>query len=101
MGRWAQRRLSGGGTPTLNHMTQATIDGTDFLRIDYASDIAPGDVNAAAYNTAPGGLTPTGIGQDTPLQLTLDFGENVTGQTTITYAGTTIGIRTPQTIPIT
>ena len=101
MGRWAQRRVRGGGPPTAAaiEITIATHDPIDdFSFLDYSADITGIPFNAADYTTNPSGLTGIAVNQTAPDQISVLFAMLYPADTSISYTGSEPGILTPQTV---
>jgi len=97
MGRWSQRRRTGGGV-SLNFITSFAHFGTDFIDLGYLTT-----VSAAAFNpnsfTVFGTDSPLSVAQNGTDGLRLDFGFDVTAATDINYQGTVPSVLSPQTFP--
>lgn len=102
MGRWSQRRRAGGGPPGISgliEITLATQTAANELTLDYSGDVTAGDFNTADFTTFANNLSPDVINQTASNQLQLQFPVDVTGEGAIIYAGTTLNVLTPQTVP--
>jgi hypothetical protein len=103
MGRYAQRRRSGGGppgAPPLIEMILATVDGTE-VAVDYSGPVTAGDFELTDFLFADGAVNPTVIAQSDTEQLSLTTAAPISADTDLTYSGDAPGILTPQTITLT
>lgn len=104
MGRWAQRRISGGGppaTPTIVQMISAAFDGLTLVVVTYDGPVTASDFEATDFETHIGGLQPEAVNQMSATELQLDFGVVVTTEAELEYSGDVPNVLTPQTIEIT
>lgn len=101
MGRWAQRRRGGGGSPTLNQMINVTRDGDEQMIVTYRNVVNVSDLQTSGFLANPGAVTPPGVTQLSPTQLTVDFEADTSAFTTLVYAPPTSGFVAPQQITIT
>lgn len=103
MGRWAQRRRSGGGSslaPPLIQMIEALNDGIT-LSIEYSGAVTAGDFDTAAFHVQPSDDQPDEIEQNGANGLNLNFSGDISGQTLLEYSGVTAGVLSPQAIGLT
>lgn len=101
MGRWAQRRRAGGGSPVLNSMIYAAAVGGADADVTYATTIDAAELDPDSFTSNPSGEQGLTINQLTDTKIEISFSGDVSGDTTLLYAGVVIGIRTPQTISYT
>lgn len=101
MGRWAQRRRGGGGPNPLNQIISASIQGPVLIEAVYAAPVDGAGFDVAVFESDPSAEQSSSysIGPSTTLQIFFDF--SVIGDTSLTYSGTTPGILSPQTVPLT
>jgi len=101
MGRWAQRRVAGGGIkPNANGLLQiinATVspDG-EIVTTTWSGTVNPIDFAAADFLSSPSDTEPNNIGQENPNQLDLEYASDIRSEDFIRYIGSTPGILTPQ-----
>lgn len=103
MGRWAQRRIAGGGpspTAALIEMTAATVTDPDKIQVDYSGDVTAGAFGANDFETQPGTVLGTSISQVASNAIEITFADTINAEATLTYSGGNSGILTPQTVPI-
>lgn len=103
MGRWSQRRRAGGGPPLITSgisITLGQIDGTMTVILTYDGNITAGDFNEASFTTHPSNTSANAISQESVNALNLEFTEDISTDTTISYNGSVVGVTTPQTIAI-
>ena len=98
MGRWSQRKRRGGGVNELNYITHIQDVGGDSATFDYRFAINGPLLNAASFESNPSAAVGISIIQNTPTQIVITFNDPIAGDTSVTYSGSTPGIRTPQTI---
>lgn len=101
MGRWSQRRRTGGGPPTgtaLIEMTSAVIGPADEVVVTYSANVTAGDFPGGEFASAPSGEFELSIAQESPSSLRLSMSGTVAGDVDLTYSGAVPGILTPQTI---
>lgn len=101
MGRYAQRRLAGGGpTPPAtgdNFIVAASQPSADVVRVTYQTVVMATDFAASDFeNAIPD--NPTTITQFSPTQIDLNFAGDVTGANPLSYIGTVPGYLTPDGI---
>ena len=104
MGRWAQRRLAGGGPPLpvdLIQIVSAVIDGTNFILLTYSAAVDIGDFLNSDFETVPNVRESIDITDPAANELYLEYSGGALAETAITYHGTAPGILTPQTIALT
>ena len=99
MGRWSQRRRSGGGPPTaLIEMTQVNVFLFNDLDVDYSGQVDANDLDPGAFQSAPSDeFGQTAVNQ-TSTQVRIHFAAPINADDTLTYTGVTPGILTPQVI---
>jgi hypothetical protein len=102
MGRWAQRRIRGGGTnpaATLIEISTAASDDDSIVIATYTGSIDATNFANGDFTSQPSGAASVAILQDSPNSLEIDFNPaTITGDTFIQYSGTTPGVLTPQTV---
>jgi len=100
MGRWAHRKRTGGGFPLQNFIIDATIsngpNGEGAFAYQFAIDAFAFDM--ATFESAPSGAVGQIAFQLGPRLLGIVFDGPITGDTSVTYTGSTPGFTTPQTI---
>lgn len=97
MGRWAQRRRTGGGM-SLNFMTDAVQFDVDKATATYLAPINAAFFTGTEFFTAPSNQTSTSVVQQTANKLTVDFPLEISDDDTLTYTGTVASVLNPQTI---
>lgn len=96
MGRWAQRRVAGGGQPTtLIAMVRAIRPTPSTVRVNYSGNVQASAFDPSDFET-DSSIEATAVTQFSPNQIVLDFGEDVSGSASVDYSGDTVGILTPQ-----
>lgn len=103
MGRWAQRKRSGGSAP--NAVADDTfivgfhLAGSGSYEVVYNQEVTAGDFTATDFETHPSDETGLSVGQIAPnsLELTNDAMNNT--DTSVTYSGPTPPANSPQTFP--
>lgn len=106
MGRWAQRRLGNGGggsgpAPILiTSVTEGDYAAGDTV-VNFSAEVDAADFNTADFEVLPSTVAANGVGQNTPTQLSVSFGFDISGETDLSYAGTAPNVSTPQTVPLT
>jgi hypothetical protein len=98
MGRWAQRKRTGGGAPVLNYIIEATNFGGETAGAEYAYKVDANALSPAAFTSNPSGEIANTILQFDPRRIIIEFDIPQDADTTLVYSGTTPGIVTPQTI---
>jgi hypothetical protein len=104
MGRWSQRRLGGGGgaaPSTLIMIATAQETGLMQLTVGYTQNVDAGDFLANQFTLPDDGGVGLSIVQGAGNTLIIDFDIDVTAQSTLDYAGTAIGVLSPQSVAIT
>lgn len=107
MGRWAQRRRTGGGpaalTPsTLGQLVLAERDAdTVSVHAVWSAPVTDTDFVGSDFETLPGNITIATITQDGANGLLLEFVAPVTLEATLSYTGSAPGIITPDSIALT
>lgn len=104
MGKWSTYRRRGGGVKTFGgilRIVTATLQPQRTLVILYS-----GNVNAAAFSpdafvVSPGAFAATSIAQGGDRAILVTWPATIVLETLLTYAGTTPGIKTPDTMAIT
>lgn len=102
MGRYAQRRRSGGGppgAPPLIQMTEGIVDGSE-VAVVYDGDVTAGDFELTDFLFSDGAQNPTSIAQNASNELLLELLTTV-DEGDLTYSGDVSGVLTPQTIELT
>lgn len=97
MGRYAQRRIRGGGPPpsTGTHLASAVLEAdTTLILATFSADIDAGDFTTSDFTTDVMGATCLTIGQATSDTLELGWDTDVGAATTLTYNGV-------ETVPVT
>lgn len=98
MGRWAQRKRTGGGAPVLNYMVDA-VKGTDFLSTaEYQNAVDATQLDDVTFVSTPSATPGLAVDQNGTHEIVITWDANTAGDTGITYTGVTPGIVTPQTI---
>lgn len=100
MGRWAQRRRAGGGSPSLNSMIRAVQSGAFSLQVTYASDVSADDFTPGMFAEQTDDIVPVAVFQLSPNSLELNFSSELENASELIYIGNVLGTRTPQTIAI-
>lgn len=101
MGRWAQRRIAGGGgVAYLANINSAQVDSVNVLFLTWSSGVNAANLTATDFVTNGGhhGVTVT---QPDDNSTYVNFGLDISDEVTLTYNGHAAGINTPQTIAIT
>lgn len=103
MGRWAQRRRTGGGNaPTagqiLGHLVAATIDDATHATGTWNVPVSAGDFDAADFTSASSQETGISIAQAGTYALTVEFSGTITGDADFEYTGDTANLLTPDTV---
>ncbi len=98
MGRWAQRRLGGGGSPALIQMIHVEKTGSDTLVVTYSGVIDANEFENADFEDFGGGQFASGVAQDSPDKIELTFPDAVANNGQLNYAGDVLGILNPQSI---
>lgn len=98
MGRWAQRRRTGGGPTVFNYMLAIGHAGNFDTLAEYAYNINSLTLSPAAFASIPSAHVPTGIVQSGVKRVDIQWADSQAAETGLTYSGTTPAIRTPQTI---
>lgn len=100
MGRWAQRTRSGGGK-SINFITAAVEQSEFDLVLTYLNAIDASEFELPDFDTEPGFFEPVAITNDSANEIHLEFGDDISAETDITYQGDTPGVLAPQSKPIT
>lgn len=100
MGRYAQRRISGGGTRAedLNYMTAASKTGAAQGEFFYANDITKTGFDPGDFISRPSGNTSTTYVNDPTTGIIVNFSGSLTGDDHVDYVGNKGGVLSPQTI---
>jgi len=99
MGRWAQRRRSGGSPSTPNNeILTAAITQSNVATLTYARVMDAGDLTASDFESNDSEETGTGFVQVSSNVVDLAFTGSIGADSSVTYTGTTPGFRTPQTV---
>jgi hypothetical protein len=107
MGRWAQRRVRGGGGPppgaALNFMTAAEILSFQQSTAIYSQPVDFTVFDLADFTSNPSGEVPEQIEQGAPESIILDFSlvGDISADTELAYAGDAPDVETPQTMAYT
>ncbi|HEX5219831.1 MAG TPA: hypothetical protein VFZ59_09710 [Verrucomicrobiae bacterium] len=106
MGRWSQRRLSGGGPPALApsssciQITPPAQGNGSHLTVIFAGDIDANDFNTSDWETTPGLFVPDDVTQGASNALELNFNDDIEGETSLNFNGAVTGVCSPQSVPI-
>lgn len=101
MGRWAQRRRGGGGTPAATELvsiTQAQITASQEIEVTYSQDVSDADYNAGDYQSNTSGEIGSSLMNSASNRLTIFFASSVVGDTDVAYTGAATNTLTPQTV---
>lgn len=85
----------------LIQMISAELVGTTNTLVAYSGTVHATDFTDDDFLTQPDGVVPTAINQDGPTGISIDWSNDITDQTGITYFGSAPGYATPQTIAFT
>jgi hypothetical protein len=102
MGRYAQRRRSGGGppgAPPLIQILEARADGTE-IYVLYSGNVTDSDFELTDFEFTDGFQTPLTITNDEPETLLLTVTTTV-DEGFVSYNGNVSGVLTPQTVELT
>ena len=100
MGKRAKRVISGGGTnrPSalgLTHMTSMVyLDGWTML-VTYSSTVTASQLQLSGFATTPSMVTSDSAYNYSPNQVAVKFGEEITGEAGIDWAGSVPGVLSP------
>lgn len=83
------------------HMTNATVTGRATQDVTYNWPVAAASLTADAFTSNPSGEPASEALNEFANVITLFFGGDVSADTSLTYTGSTPGLLTPQTIPLT
>lgn len=98
MGRWAQRRLAGGGSVFLNTINNASIDNAQTVRLIWKGIVDPTKFSPSMFISNPSGTVPISVTGGTNQQhMFLNFGPDIDTDTSVTYLGAVPGTLAPQT----
>lgn len=100
MGRWAQRTRQGGSQVVFNQMIDAEISGSgqDQAQIEYMTTQNLTALSAGDFTSNPSGEIGDSIASITDKFVTVQFLNPLTGDTSLTYAGSVVNFIHPQTI---
>lgn len=98
MGRWAQRRRTGGGPSILNYITDAVQQTATTIILTYAYPIDATELIPVDFESSPSGAIGDTITQLTNDTIQLDLDASSAGDDEIQYSGSTPGVRTPQQV---
>ena len=98
MGRYSQRKRSGGGPPVLNHMTEAVDFDPAGITVTYSQPIDFSQLSPGAFASFPSSTSCIAITPLAAREAEYVFGFDIDTDTTLVYVGTTPGVLTPQTI---
>lgn len=103
MGRWAQRTRGGGGasTSSIIQMVSAHIVDGATITVTYNANITAITFTAADFTTTPSNFSSDLVISQVGTVLTLDFGNDISFETAITYTGSATGIQTPDSVNLT
>lgn len=104
MGRWSQRRRAGGGPPSFtaeNRIIEAVLTSIDVLDLTYAATVDASVFNLANFTTLPGGTNPATFTTLDATHFQLNFGVDISSDTTLEYDGVIPGFESPQDVTIT
>lgn len=104
MGRFAQRKRTGGG-PQLQVLPILLLEGfivtSNEITAVFSGNVTDTDFDNAFFETQPDTFSPDSITQSAANELLLFFSEDITDQTHLSYVGTVPNIPQPQTVPLT
>lgn len=104
MGRWATRRVRGGGPPpvvALIYMLEAQRVANDELQILYNRDITFVPFQPNDFTTSPDARVGMTIVDQLADTLTIQFSNEILTQNLLTFVSMTTNVYSPQTIVIT
>lgn len=97
MGRYTQRRRAGGSPGGLNYIRTAQIVGQTTAQLRYNQATSPTALDGTDFTSNPSGTGgDSWTGQQNGFAV-LEFADDITGDTSITYSGTAAGFVHPQT----
>lgn len=103
MGRYAQRRIRGGGDRALQRCVQIIevneLD-DETLNVIFSGAVTAGDFDASEWQTTPNAIVPIAVEQAGPLALTVEFDTSIEGEDLIILNTTAPGVCTPQVLTI-
>lgn len=104
MGRWAQRRHTGGGPSALTGtgliLVSVLLLGLDDLILTFNEPVDSGDFGASDFLTLTEGFEPVGISQNGSNGLFLNFNDELTDENALQWTPSIPGPATPQQVPI-
>jgi hypothetical protein len=103
MGHWSTYRRRGGGPPTapaLIFIEVAEVDPPFEIHVEYSGEVDANDFDTTAFHTQPTNYEPESIDQGGVSGINLTFQDDVEEEASLTYAGDTPGILTPQTVDL-
>lgn len=93
MGRWAQRRVSGGGSPSIGTIVilSAHITGTHTATIELNAGVDAAGLTATDFESDPSAVNPTSLAQltDTSIELNFSILDVISADTELAYFGST------------
>lgn len=106
MGRWAQRKRSGGGnlapiTPTLGKMVSATITGADTARVIYSVPINASEFTPTDFQSQASAALGLNMIQNDDYSVDITFDNPITGDATLGWNGTAPVLQSPDEVPYT
>lgn len=106
MGRWAQRKRSGGGnlapiTPDLPQMVSASITGANTARVFYSAPVNASEFGGGDHESISSHAITTNYIQNDDYSIDATFDDTITGDTSLEWHGTAPPLKTPDEIPYT
>jgi hypothetical protein len=98
MGRWAQRKRSGGSPTSENFIISATITDPFTITATYQGPVDFNQFDPITFNTDPSAQSADSVDQISSRSILITFLNNLTGDTELLYNGEVPGITTPQTV---
>lgn len=102
MGRWAQRRRTGGGAASqedLIYMVTATVTSSLVITVSYNKAVSSGDLDPTKFVTNEV-LVPDSVEQVDATTVEVVFLDNISATSFLTWSGIVTNVVTPQTIPV-
>lgn len=99
MGRWAQRRIAGGGgDQVINQIVSAIYDAGELL-LTYRENVSGPLFTGLEFTAQPGSHASTEVNNETLNSIRVTFGSAISSSGTVDYAGSVPGILNPQSFP--
>jgi hypothetical protein len=99
MGRWAQRRLSGGAggqsIGVLAHIIAAAINDPVTAETIYNTSISDVGFGGGEFTSQPSGEVSTAVIESTPTSFLIAFPADISGDSSIEYNGSVPGFLSP------